>query len=167
MVDQTFDSNRWVNFAPQEHAVILFILDGEKLLLIHKKRGLGHGKINGPGGRLEPGETPHQAAVRETEEEVGLTASRLTECAVLRFIFTNGYSLEVTVFTAEAYSGELVETDEAKPFWCRRSEIPYDRMWADDRLWLPHVLDEKYVNGHFYFDEDELRESSVSVGPSV
>jgi 8-oxo-dGTP diphosphatase len=167
MQDQTFDHKRWINFMPQERAVILFILDGDQLLLIHKKRGLGHGKINGPGGRLESGETPRDAAVRETQEEVGLTADNLTECAVLRFIFTNGYLLEVTVFTAESYSGEMVETDEAKPFWCKQAEIPYERMWADDQLWLPHVLNNKYVNGQFFFDEDELLESSVSFRPSA
>ena len=54
--------------------MILFVLDGDQILLIDKKRGLGHGKVNGPGGRLEPGESAYQAAVRETREEVGLEA---------------------------------------------------------------------------------------------
>jgi 8-oxo-dGTP diphosphatase len=165
MQDEKFDHRRWTSFSPQECAVILFVLDGDQILLIHKKRGLGHGKINGPGGHLEPGETPYNAAVRETKEEVGLTVDHLTERAVLQFIFTNGYSLEVTVFTAESYSGELVETDEARPFWCRLTEIPYDRMWADDHIWLPLVLDEKYVTGQFVFDDDVMLESSLSVLP--
>ncbi len=47
------------------------------------------------------------AAIRETEEEVGLRVSEATECAMLRFIFTNGYNLEVTVFTTTVFAGEL------------------------------------------------------------
>jgi len=142
--------------------VILFVLDDDQILLIHKKRGLGHGKVNGPGGRLEPRESAYQAAVRETEEEVGLVVGNLTEQALLHFVFTNGYTLEVTVFTTNSYSGEMIETDEARPFWCKRTEIPYDRMWADDRIWLPHVLAGDYVTGEFIFDGDAMLQSAVS-----
>ena len=51
---------------------LVFDIDGPQVLLIRKKRGLGAGKINGPGGRLEAGETPEQCAIRETHEEVGI-----------------------------------------------------------------------------------------------
>jgi 8-oxo-dGTP diphosphatase len=151
----------WPDFTPRERAVITFITEGERILLIHKKRGLGHGKVNGPGGRLEDGESPLEAAVRETREEVGLSIGEAREVALLQFAFTDGYSLEATVFLSSSYSGTPVETDEARPFWVRRSEIPYDRMWADDILWLPRVLDGEYVRGQFLFDEDEMLESSV------
>ncbi len=153
----------WSDFKPREHAVILFVLDGDQILLIDKKRGLGHGKVNGPGGRLESGESPYEAAVRETSEEVGLVVGQLTEQALLQFVFTNGYTLEVTVFTTESYSGEMMETDEARPFWCKRVEIPYDRMWDDDRIWLPKVLAGEYVRGRFVFDDDVLLQSAISV----
>ena len=156
----------WSDFSPQEDAVILFVIDRGEILLIHKKRGLGHGKINGPGGRIDPGETAYEAAVRETHEEVGLTVSDLSERAVLQFVFTSGYTLSVTVFTTETYSGELIETDEALPFWCAMTEIPYDRMWADDRYWLPRVLDAEYVLGQFVFDDDAMLESDI-VGRSA
>ena len=35
-----------------------------KILLGKKKRGLGEGKFNGFGGKLEPGEDAFQAAIR-------------------------------------------------------------------------------------------------------
>lgn len=163
MRSQRVGDDGWSGFKPREHAVILFVLTGDQILLIDKKRGLGHGKVNGPGGRLEPGESPYEAAVRETREEVGLVVARLTEQALLQFVFTNGYTLEVTVFTTVSYSGEMMETDEARPFWCKRSEIPYGRMWADDRIWLPKVLAEEYVHGRFVFDDDVLLQSAISV----
>ena len=166
MQSKSAGERRWSDFKAQEHAVILFVLDGDQILLIDKKRGLGHGKVNGPGGRLEPGESAYQAAVRETREEVGLEAGHLTEQALLQFVFTNGYTLEVTVFTTESYSGEMMETDEARPFWCRKSEIPFDRMWADDKMWLPRVLAGEYVSGQFVFDDDVMLQSALFVRSS-
>ena len=43
-----------------------------EVLLARKKTGFGLGKIVGIGGKVEPGETLLQAAVRETEEELSI-----------------------------------------------------------------------------------------------
>jgi len=45
------------------------VVDGE-LLLIRKQRGVGEGKLVGPGGKVEDGETPREAARREVREEL-------------------------------------------------------------------------------------------------
>ena len=153
----------WSTFVPRERAVIAFARRDAEILLIHKKRGLGAGKINGPGGRSEPRESAEEAAVRETQEEVGLRLSAPSERARLHFSFLDGYSLSVTVFVAERFSGEPIETDEAVPFWASMDAIPYDRMWADDRLWLPEVLAGRYVEGWFVFDDDSMLSSSLDV----
>jgi len=63
----------WETWVPTERATLLFVIKDGQVLLIHKKKGLGAGKINGPGGRLEPGETPEQAAIREVQEELLVT----------------------------------------------------------------------------------------------
>ena len=54
-----------VDWTPNMRANLVFLTRGEEVLLIHKKTGLGAGKINGPGGKLEPGESPLDAARRE------------------------------------------------------------------------------------------------------
>lgn len=145
----------------RERAVLCFVVDGDQILLIHKKRGLGTGKINGPGGRIEPGETPEEAAIRETQEEVGVTPSNLRRGAFLDFTFTDGYHLLCDVFRADSWSGHLTETDEAAPFWCPVAKIPYDRMWADDPLWLPDLLADRPVCGVFVFDGDRMLSSHL------
>ena len=48
----------------------MFVVHSDQILLIRKKRGLGAGKINGPGGKREPGETLQQCAHREIHEEL-------------------------------------------------------------------------------------------------
>lgn len=150
-VDFTID---WATWQPVDIAVLTFILRGSELLLIVKKRGLGAGKINAPGGRLEPGETPEQAAVRETQEEVGLTPLGLCPAGRLDFVFTDGYSLRCHVFTARGCTGTLTETDEAAPFWCKETDIPYGRMWSDDRLWIPLMLEGRGFEARFVFEGD-------------
>jgi 8-oxo-dGTP diphosphatase len=162
--DQTGEEP-WGSFKPQEQAVTVYILTDSRILLIHKKRGLGNGKINAPGGRLEAGESFHDAAVRETREEIGLEVSDLKELATLLFTFTDGFTLEVRAFVTRSYSGTPLETDEADPFWCDITNIPFDRMWADDKVWLPEVIRGRYVVGRFIFDGDNMIESSVSVQP--
>ena len=142
-------------------ATLLFVLKDEDVLLIRKKRGLGAGKINGPGGKLEPGETPRQCAIREVREELCISVLDTYACGELRFQFTDGYSIHVHVFTSTRFEGEPAETDEAVPMWFRRSDIPYAEMWADDRIWLPRVLDGSTVNGKFIFSKDILLSHEV------
>jgi 8-oxo-dGTP diphosphatase len=135
---------------------LTFVIRRGEVLLIRKKRGLGAGKINGPGGRQEKGEKIADCAVREVEEEVHITPIDPQPRGELRFQFLDGYSIHVHVFTATEYRGEVCETDEAIPFWTKIDAIPYAEMWADDILWLPRVLAGETVSGYFLFDGDTM-----------
>jgi len=147
-------------------ATLLFVRRGDEVLLIRKKRGLGAGKINAPGGKIEPGETPAQSALRETTEEVGLIATDPEEMGSLHFQFADGLALHCTVFVSTAFTGTPVETDEAAPFWCPVAEIPYEEMWSDDAHWLPPMLAEgKKFRGYFTFDGDRMLSHEVLPHP--
>ncbi|MCH2110135.1 MAG: 8-oxo-dGTP diphosphatase [Polyangiaceae bacterium] len=154
------DGFDWEHFSPKDRATLLFVFRGmgqeREVLLIRKKRGLGAGKVNAPGGKLEGAETPLAAALRECEEEVGLQVEKAKRAGELSFQFEDGYSLHCTVFTAEEYEGKAVETDEAIPFWVPIEDIPYDEMWADDHLWIPRLLAGEAFQGFFFFRGDEL-----------
>jgi len=127
---------------PELVGTLLFLVDAgrQQVLLIRKKRGHGAGKINGPGGKLDPGETPLQAALRETREETGLRVADAEERARIRFLELDGPQWFGHVFVAHEHTGVPVETDEAKPLWAPLSALPFEQMWADDRIWLPPVL---------------------------
>jgi 8-oxo-dGTP diphosphatase len=151
-----FDDIDWDAWKPVQRATLLFVIRDGQVLLIHKKRGLGAGKINGPGGRIDPGETPAQCAVREVQEELLVTPTGLRQAGELKFQFVDGLSLHGYVFTAGACEGEPQETDEAAPVWTPLDRIPYDRMWADDRIWIPHMLAGRAFSGRFLFDKDAM-----------
>jgi 8-oxo-dGTP diphosphatase len=146
----------WQCWQPVDKGTILFVITDGQILLIHKKRGLGAGKINGPGGRLDEGETPAECAVREVEEELRISPSGVGEVGELQFQFVDGYSIHVWVFRASGFVGTPEETDEAEPLWTSIDEIPYDRMWPDDRIWLPLLLEERPFLGRFVFDGDSM-----------
>jgi 8-oxo-dGTP diphosphatase len=152
----TVDSIDWSRWQPTEYANLCFVIRNGQILLIRKKRGLGAGKINGPGGRIEKGETASDAAVRETREEIGVTPIDLELVGELFFEFLDGYRLHVAVFAADDCQGQLCETDEAKPLWTDLNKIPYSDMWQDDPHWLPLLIARKRFRGYFVFDGDHL-----------
>ena len=151
----------WQTWQPQEVATLMFIQVGAQVLLIDKKRGLGAGKINGPGGRVEAGESPMQCAIRETEEELCISPMGIKPAGELFFHAEDMPRIHCLVFTARGYSGAPTETDEAIPRWTPVDEIPFDEMWQDDQFWLPQVLDGSYVEGRFSFEAETLLDYEV------
>lgn len=123
-----------------QQVTLCFIVDDGRVLLMRKLRGIGTGKINGPGGKVEPGETPLQAAIRETQEEIGVTPLDPELRGELVFNFQGGPTLLCLVFLAHGFAGTPVRTEEAEPLWFPAAALPYDEMWADDRHWLPLLL---------------------------
>ncbi|MFP8954992.1 8-oxo-dGTP diphosphatase [Natrialbaceae archaeon A-arb3/5] len=128
-----------------------------EVLLIEKRRGLGEGWYNGPGGKLEGDETPRECAVRETREEVGLEIepAALEAAGELTFLLDGETHTVCHVFRTESFEGEPRSSSEARPEWFGVDEVPYDQMWEDDRLWLPGVLEGKIVVGEFAFEGGE------------
>lgn len=104
---------------------------------------------NGFGGKVQLGETIEQAAIRETQEEAGITPTKMELVGKLNFKFQDGVSeeMEVSVFSVTDFDGIPSETEEMRPHWFNKSEIPYDKMWADDKYWLPLLFAGKKFKG--------------------
>jgi 8-oxo-dGTP diphosphatase len=71
---------------------------GGQVLLIRRKNVHGAGSWSTPGGHLEFGETPEQCAIRETLEEVGLTASGVRFLALTNDVFAESDKHYLTVW---------------------------------------------------------------------
>ncbi len=127
--------------------------DGQVLLAM-KKRGFGAGHLNGPGGKLQAGETAEQACRREVKEEVGVELLGLENRGTIEFCFVDrsDWDQSCSIFVATGISGEPVESEEMKPEWFTIENLPFDLMWPDDPHWLPGVLAGGKVSMRFYFD---------------
>jgi 8-oxo-dGTP diphosphatase len=156
---ETFDAelNRLlVGWKPDMVGTLMFVVDAGKVLLIHKKRGHGAGKINAPGGKIEPGETAVECALRETLEEVGIKAIAPRLMGTFKFVDQVSSQWLGYAFVATAYEGQPVETAEARPQWFEFERIPFALMWDDDQFWLPEILAGRAVTGEFLFDDGAL-----------
>lgn len=146
----------WTTWRGDQTATLLYVIRDGRVLLIHKKRGIGAGKINAPGGRVDAGESPRDAAVRETEEELGITPRGIRQVGEVLFHVLDGTSIHIHVFRADDLEGEPVETDEARPEWFALDAVPFDRMWEDDRHWFDHLLADRRFVARTVFRGDEL-----------
>jgi len=151
----------WERWQAKDPATLVFVMREDEILLIDKKTGLGKGKVNGPGGKVEPGETPEQCAIRECHEELGITVSSLEYCGEHRFQFVDGYSIHVYVYRTREFEGVPTESREARPLWVKVDEIPYDQMWADDRLWLPMLIRGERFQTRWIFDGDRMLDYDI------
>ena len=66
---------------------LVFVFRDGQVLLGLKKRGFGEGLWNGFGGKVNEGETILEGAIRELNEESGLTGKNLEQVALLYFDF--------------------------------------------------------------------------------
>lgn len=114
-------------------------------LMLHRVK-----KINDPnadkwmgiGGHLEEGESPHDCARREIFEETGLTVEHPVYRGLVTFV-SDKYGTEyMHLFTAEEFSGELIECNEGVLEWVACEDVPKLPIWEGDKIFL-RLLDEE------------------------
>ena len=112
-------------------AIIKAVNENEEPIIFATQRGYGDlkGGWEFPGGKIEEGETPQEALVREIKEELE------TEVSVGELIDTIEYDyptfhLSMDCFWAEIVSGDLVLTEHEAAKWLTKDEL-------DSVEWLP------------------------------
>ena len=112
-------------------AIIKAVNENGEPIIFATQRGYGDfkGGWEFPGGKIEAGETPQDALVREIKEELE------TEISVGELIDTIEYDyptfhLSMDCFWAEIVSGDLVLTEHADAKWLTKAQL-------DDVEWLP------------------------------
>ena len=110
--------------------------------------------------------------VRETQEEFGITPTKYQKCGVVKFdtYYKNQEHVMIVthVYTADAYVGEPQESEEMRPQWFDLVQIPYDRMYDTDKLWLPLILEHKgYFTAAFkYTLAGTLIDQKIEIKPA-
>lgn len=128
-----------------------------QVLLGLVKRSRFQGNIyNFPGGKHNPPETLPACASRELYEETGLrvAAEDWSEVGDLTFRWPKAFAWDqhIMVYLSKTWSGQAQESDELTPSWFPVTELPLKSMWPADKLWVPRVLEGKYVTATFVYD---------------
>eukprot|EP01132_Coremiostelium_polycephalum_P001475 gene1475-1860_t len=143
----------------KECSVCFFLKDNRtQVLLALKKRGFAKGKYDGPGGKFDASidKNIQDTTIRESIEEVGFKPIDLKPIGIHTCFFPNS-TLKNTVFVCENFEGEPTESEEMKPYWFKKEDIPIESTWEDFKLWYNDIFDQPSTpfNYHFHFDEND------------
>ncbi|HHZ94235.1 MAG TPA: NUDIX domain-containing protein [Flavobacteriales bacterium] len=100
-------------------AIVVILDKDNKVLILRRAPGdyWGGDKWAYPGGKIETGETPEQAAIRETKEETTLTVSNLKEIEL-------GLDKPVSAYYTRDYNGNVkIDFEHTDWAWAGMDEI--------------------------------------------
>lgn len=140
-----------------KETTLLIIKKGHKILLARKKRGFGLGKWNGIGGKIESNETPEEAMIRETEEEIFTTPIEFKKIGIMHFIEYDKeeqISVNMHLYIATKIENIPKESEEMLPKWFSIDFLPWKEMFEDVQYWLPYLLQGKEIEGYFEYDKN-------------
>ncbi|HYO80872.1 MAG TPA: NUDIX hydrolase [Bryobacteraceae bacterium] len=123
--DEGFEIRRAIVRHPGS-AVMMAVDEHERILLVQQFRVPAHTRMwELPAGRLDPGESPLDAAVRELREETGYSAEKWTE--LVSWYSSPGFLEEkMTAFAAQRLTaGEqnLMDDERIRTKWFTRAEL--------------------------------------------
>ncbi len=121
------------------NSTLCYIVKDGKVLMLHrvkKKNDINHDKWIGIGGKFEPEEAPEECILREAKEETGLTLTSWRCRGVVTFLQEGGEGEYMYLFTADDFTGELIECDEGDLQWVSMDFLDALPKWEGDRIFL-------------------------------
>lgn len=113
-------------------------------LMLHrtkKENDQSHDKWLGIGGKFEDKESPEECILRETQEETGLTLTNYRYRGIVTFVSDIWETEYMHLFTADGFTGELIECSEGELEWISREKLLSLPMWAGDFIFLNLLFD--------------------------
>lgn len=127
-----------------------------------KENDMHEGKWNGLGGKFEAGECPEACVIREVREESGLSITMPQLRGFITFpAFDDIRDWYVFVFTADQFSGELIESNEGRLEWIPDDELPKLNLWEGDPIFLEWIKDGRFFSSVFEYGNGKLKSHSV------
>lgn len=128
------------------NCIMIFSLDGEKLLLCKRTKDPYMGLYNLVGGKIEKEENGSAAAYRELEEETGIAPDQVRLSHMMDFTY---YNQDCYV---EVYVGEIGDnvtlTDELHPLeWLSAEENFFDRSRFAGEGNIGHMVEQVRIYG--------------------
>lgn len=142
-------------------ATLCYVQRGGQTLMVHrvkKQNDMHQGKWNGLGGKLDPGESPEECAIREVYEESGLICRRPRLRGVITFpAFDEIDDWYTFLFTLDNFEGELIDSPEGDLAWIDDDKLLDLNLWPGDRVFLPWIFQDRIFSAKFVYDQGEFQ----------
>jgi len=148
-------------------ATLCYVMDNKtnKTLMIHrvkKKNDYHEGKWNGLGGKFNEGESPEDCVIREVKEEAGLKIVNPRMHGFISFpLFDEKDDWYVFIFTAEEFSGELIDSHEGNLEWILNENLTELNLWDGDKIFLEWLFQDKFFSAKFVYEEGKMKSYRV------
>lgn len=146
-------------------ATLCYVRRDNHTLMIHrvkKENDMHAGKWNGLGGKLEPGETPEECALREIWEEAGLRVKSLALKGIITFPgFANDEDWYTFLFLIDKFEGKLIDSPEGTLKWIPDDEVLKLNLWPGDLIFIPWLDRPEFFSGKFVYQDGQLIEHDV------
>ena len=133
---------------------LCMLCDGNGNILIEDRKDPQWPGVCFPGGHVEPGESFTAAAVREMQEETGLTVLDPRLCGVKQFPTENGARYVVFFYKATKWEGHLRSSSEGEVFWIPRKDLKQYNLVPDFEEMIS-VMESEELNEFQYFTEKD------------
>lgn len=147
---------------------------GDKTILGKKTSDIGIGLWDGYGGKIKHKETPEEAGVRELREEaeVFVLPKHLKKVGEIYFHNTRYgkiiFTFKVHIFFVIQWGGYPKETEEMKsPTEFLKDKLPYKKMMASDKDWLPHIMRGEKLLVHSFIGQKQRKKTGKTLIESI
>ena len=145
---------------------LCYIENDEKYLMLHrvkKKEDINKNKWIGVGGHANEWESPEECLVREVKEETGLILTSYKFRGIVTFISDECESETMCLFTADKFTGNIIECDEGELKWVDKKVVPNLPTWEGDAIFLKLLVnDEKrFFSLKLVYEGDKLVENNI------
>ena len=144
---------------------LVYLKRNNQTLMLHrvkKKQDYHEGKWNGLGGKIDPGETPEECAIREVKEESGLDLVNPRLRGFITFPMFDGVDdWYVYLFTGTEFTGDLIDSPEGNLAWIDDDKLLDLNLWEGDYIFLKWLDGNQFFSAIFSYKNKKLVDHSV------
>ena len=145
--------NNKIPLGLKKTATLCVLKNGNSFLLLKRLKDPNRGKFTPVGGKLDPHESPKQAAIRETFEETVITVNDMKYCGLLTETSPIEYNWTNYIYLAEIDKIPPPPCNEGDLKWIKFQDVLKIDTPRTDRFIYKYILEKRPFAFNAIFDD--------------